>query len=118
MRRIAATAILSAMVATAVQAETFQRIENEQGFVSLVKDRQLKRLGIRLTVDENGTISGRAFGKTVSGAWRWDGGYFCRDLAVGGDHLEFNCQTVQVNGNTLRFISDRGTGAYADLRLD
>lgn len=98
-------------------AESFERVDQKDSFVSLVKDRALTRLGIRLNVDENGKITGRAFGRKVTGQWKWNGGYFCRDLYVGGDELGANCQMVQVNGNTVRFTSDRGEGIYADLRL-
>jgi hypothetical protein len=36
---------------------------------------------------------------------------------LGEDDLGFNCQLVQVNGETLRFTSDQGQGIYADLTL-
>ena len=98
-------------------AESFERVEKRDGFMSLVKDRALTRLGIKLNVSPDGKISGRAFGQKVTGDWKWQGGYFCRDLYVGGDELGANCQLVQVNGNTVRFTSDRGQGIYADLRL-
>lgn len=118
MRALAVVPAIFAALATPALAEGFERINDENGFVSLVKDRELKRLGIRLKVTDDGRIQGNAFGKEVTGAWRWDGGYFCRDLAVGGDSLEFNCQLVQVKGRTVRFTSDKGDGIYADLRLD
>ena len=98
-------------------ADTFERVEKKDGFLSIVKGRTLTRLGIRLNVTENGKITGRAFGRKVTGDWKWREGYFCRDLFVGGDELGANCQMVQVHGNTLRFTSDRGTGQFADLRV-
>jgi hypothetical protein len=98
-------------------AESFERIEGRDSFLSLVKDRALTRLGIRLQVTHDGQIKGRAFGREVSGDWKWQSGYFCRDLYVGGDELGANCQLVQVNGNTIRFTSDQGQGEYADLRI-
>ena len=101
----------------AAQADAFERVEKKDSFVSLIKNRALTRLGIRLQVLEDGQISGRAFGRKVTGDWNWKGGYFCRDLYVGGDELGANCQMVQVRGNTIRFTSDRGAGEYADLRL-
>lgn len=118
MRKLAVIPALLVALATPAAAESFQRIEDKTGFVSLVKDRELRRLGIRLKVSDDGRIQGKAFGKDVTGEWRWDGGYFCRDLAVDGDPLEFNCQLVQVNGRTVRFTSDRGEGIYADLKID
>lgn len=118
MRNLAISSLVLALLAQPAFAEEFERIEDERGFLSVVKDRELKRLGIRLKVTDDGRILGKAFGRPVSGAWRWDGGYFCRDLEVGGEQLDFNCQLVQVNGRTVRFTSDRGEGIYADLRVD
>lgn len=110
---------LTLIAATPVFAEGFERIEQRDGFLSLVQNKDLTRFGIRLTVKNDGSIEGRAFGREVTGDWRWDGGFFCRDLYLAGDPLDANnCQVVQVRGETLRFTSDRGTGDYADLRLD
>lgn len=115
--RLAILTVIAALVAGPAAAE-FKRVTDRNNFVSLVKDRNLTRLGIRLNVTDNGKIAGRAFGQKVSGAWNWSSGYFCRDLYVNGDVLDGqNCQTVEVRGNTLRFTSDKGTGDYADLRI-
>lgn len=98
-------------------AESSARIEARDDFVSLVSGRALTRFGISLKVMPDGAIEGRAFGRKVTGAWRWDGGFFCRDLAFGDEPLEPNCQVVERRGETLRFIADRGAGEHADLRL-
>lgn len=111
-------AIAVAIVLAGPALADFQRVEARDGFLSLVRDRDLTRLGIRLQVTEDGRIRGKAFGQDVAGGWQWNGGYFCRDLYLGGNMLDGpNCQTVEVRGNTLRFTSDRGTGDSADLRL-
>jgi len=117
MRRTA-LALVATLTALPAAAADFQRVQDRDNFVSLVKDRALTRFGIRLRVSQNGEITGRAFGKDISGDWTWDRGFFCRDLFADGDVLDIeNCQTVQVRGNTLRFTSDRGQGDSADLRL-
>ncbi|MGP1356096.1 dihydrodipicolinate reductase [Roseicyclus sp.] len=113
---VAATCACLAGADTA-QAEAFAVVASEDTFVSLVEGRELRRFGIRLTVMPNGRIEGRAFGTPVTGQWDWDGGFFCRDLFWGNEDLGFNCQLVQVNGETLRFTTDQGTGIYADLTL-
>jgi hypothetical protein len=109
----------TALIATAdiAAAEAFNVVASRDSFVSLVQGRELRRFGIRLTVTPDGTIQGRAFGTPVTGQWNWNDGYFCRDLFFGEDDLGFNCQLVQVNGETLRFTSDQGQGIYADLTL-
>lgn len=105
-----------ATVGTAA-AEAFNVVSSRDTFVSLVQGRELRRFGIRLTVTPEGEIVGRAFGTPVTGQWDWENGYFCRDLFYGEEDLGFNCQLVQVNGETLRFTTDQGQGIYADLTL-
>jgi hypothetical protein len=112
----AATCACLASTDTA-RAEAFAVVASEDTFVSLVEGRELRRFGIRLTVMPDGRIEGRAFGTPVTGQWDWESGFFCRDLFWGNEDLGYNCQLVQVNGETLRFTTDQGTGIYADLTL-
>jgi hypothetical protein len=118
-RALAIAAAIVTMLASpvAIAAQPFDVVQSRDTFVSLVQGKELRRFGIRLTVTPDGTIQGRAFGTPVTGQWAWDNGYFCRDLFLGEDDLGFNCQLVQVNGETLRFTSDQGQGIYADLTL-
>jgi hypothetical protein len=99
-------------------AEQFQPVRDQSTFLEVVEGRDLTRFGIRVEVSPSGEIRGRAFGSPVTGAWRWQDGYFCRDLFWGDRDLGPNCQEVRVNGNRVRFISDRGEGIYADLRVE
>ena len=99
------------------QAEEFRVVDSDTRFVALIEGRELRRLGIRLTVTPTGEIQGRAFGGPVTGQWRWENGYFCRDLFWNDTDLGYNCQLVQENGPTLRFTSDQGAGMFADLTL-
>jgi len=100
------------------QAEEFRVVDSDTRFVALIEGRELRRLGIRLTVTPTGEIQGRAFGGPVTGQWRWENGYFCRDLFWNDTDLGYNCQLVQENGPTLRFTSDQGAGMFADLTLE
>jgi hypothetical protein len=99
-------------------AEGFRVVDSDTRFVTLIEGRELRRLGIRLTVTPSGEIQGRAFGGPVRGNWRWENGYFCRDLFWNDTDLGYNCQLVQENGATLRFTSDQGAGMFADLTLE
>ena len=108
----------AALLAAPGYAETFRAVKDESTFRSLVDGRALTRLGIRLNVTPEGQIVGKAFGRKVTGAWTWsEDGYFCRDLYYGKKDMGPNCQLVQVQGETLRFTSDRGEGIFADLYL-
>jgi hypothetical protein len=113
-----ALAAASLIAAETAAAESFQPLRDQRAFVGLVQGRDLTRFGIRLEVTPAGEIKGSAFGTPVTGQWRWQDGYFCRDLYWGERDLGPNCQEVQVNGETLRFISDRGEGMFADLSLE
>ncbi|MEM7731280.1 MAG: dihydrodipicolinate reductase [Pseudomonadota bacterium] len=99
------------------KADGFEQIQSKSTFVSLMNGRELTRFGINLVVTPDGRIDGRAFGRDVRGAWRWQGGYFCRDLFWGQRNLGPNCQMVKLQGRTIRFISDKGAGEFADLQL-
>lgn len=99
-------------------ANGFRMLDDRSEFLSAVEGRQLKRFGIALDVTPAGEIRGEAFGRPVTGAWQWRDGYFCRSLYWGRRDLGPNCQAVLLDGRTIRFVSDRGVGQFADLRLD
>ena len=115
MRNILMSLVLLAAPVGA-QAE-FSPVTERSQFLSLIEDRDLTRFGITVEVTTDGQIKGRAFGRNVSGAWKWNGDYFCRNLYWGSMDLGANCQAVRRKGETLRFISDQGTGRQADLYL-
>ena len=115
--RVVLSVLLILGLAIPAMAEGFAPVTKRDRFVSLIEGRDLTRFGITLNVTSDGQIKGRAFGRDVTGAWRWNGDYFCRDLYWGSMDLGPNCQAVRVQGNTLRFISDQGAGQFADLSL-
>jgi hypothetical protein len=108
---------LVATLASPAMADGFTRVSDRGAFVNLVGGKSLTSLGVSLTVSSSGSISGRAFGSSVSGAWTWNNGYFCRTLKAGDRVFARNCQLVQQKGNRIRFIADKGTGDTADLRI-
>lgn len=114
-------AFLSATLITFVLPQMamadLKRVEDKAEFVDLVEGKTLLRPMVRLTVKPDGKITGRGVAWDVTGSWKWNDGYFCRDLNWGGDDLGFNCQTVLADGSSMRFISDQGAGASADFRL-
>lgn len=115
--RAAVLSLFSALLATPAAAETFDQIKDRDQFISVVEGRDLTRFGISVEVTPDGDIKGSAFGRDVTGAWKWDGSYFCRDLYWGQRNLGTNCQSVERDGNTVRFTSDQGQGRSADLYL-
>ena len=117
MNRFACAILASAkMLPTAATADV-QRVTSKGEFVQLVQGRTLSTLGVKLSVSPEGRISGRAWGRDVSGSWRWQDSYFCREMTFGDKPVEADCQVVEHDGDALRFIADRGTGKQANLRL-
>jgi hypothetical protein len=110
-------ALFLAFLATPATAEDYARVTDRGAFVNLVSGKNLTSLGVSLSVSPSGNISGRAFGSTVTGAWTWTGGYFCRTLKAGDKVFARNCQLVQQKAGRIRFIADKGTGSTADLRI-
>jgi hypothetical protein len=112
-----AVAALAAILALPVAADTtLRRVETRAAFLDLVRDRQLTRLGVSLEVRGDGEIAGRVLGREVRGTWEWRDGFFCRDF-MGEDLLGYDCQTVELRGDRLRFTAGEGTGETLDLRL-
>lgn len=107
----------AAVFADVPAALAFTKIDRAEEFVAAIGGKRLTRTGIQLTVSAGGEITGRAFGRPVSGDWTWRDGYFCRDLYWGNRELGYNCQMVQKDGTALRFTSDKGEGMFADLWL-
>jgi hypothetical protein len=120
MKRITtslAAAICAVAVSTPLAAVAFEKVSNKSDFMNIVEGKDLRLTGIKLNVMSDGEIVGRAFGAEVSGEWQWQGEYFCRTLYWGKRDLGQNCQEVSVQGDKIRFKSDRGAGRYADLTL-
>ena len=92
-------------------------VNKKQRFVDLLTGKILRRPLIRLQVSANGTISGAGAFQKVTGKWIWQNGYFCRSLYWGGSDLPYNCQQVIIDGDSLRFTSDHGTGDSAAFKL-
>lgn len=119
MRPLTSTtlALTAALIAAPAAGQAFEKIETRDRFIEATSGRDMTRFGISVAVTPTGDIRGRAFGYPVTGAWQWQDGFFCRDLFWGQDNLGANCQAVRISGNTIRFISDQGTGRSADLTL-
>lgn len=116
MKAIFGGLVLAALAAAPAAAE-FMPVRDGKTFSGLVAGRELTRFGVRLTLTPKGDITGRAFGRQVTGAWAWKDGYFCREMAWGSTEFAYNCQTVAREGAALRFTADKGQGDVADLTL-
>lgn len=118
MRHMIVALIVFSSLGAATAAQAFNRVTSADDFLGLVQGKRLTRLGITLVVSRDGSISGRAFGRDVTGDWDWSSdGYFCREMNFGQRLIPRNCQEVLINGTTIRFIADEGAGDRADLQI-
>ena len=104
--------------AKAFSDEKFNKISSETYFLEIVAGYNLVRPLIKLVVQNDGSISGKAAFRSVHGKWFWDNELFCRTLFWGKRDLGLNCQLVEHNDKIVRFTADEGTGAFADFTIE
>jgi hypothetical protein len=112
--------VLALVAGLPARAEEFRPVKELEAFLSLTSGRTLRMplYGLSLTLSPDGVISGKALGWGITGRWRWEDGFFCRDMDWSGMAIPFNCQLVEARGETeLRFTVDRGAGESASFKL-
>ena len=111
--------LLSVLIISPVSASAFERVTEKGAFLTLISGKSLSNrlYGVTLQVTSDGSIAGDALGWDITGAWNWQNGYFCRDMAWGGDPIGYNCQLVEAKGSEMRFTSDQGAGDSASFKL-
>jgi hypothetical protein len=116
----AITTILMLSTPFAATANEFEPVKEKDTFLSLIENRELRIAiyNLSLNVLPDGKIKGSALGWDITGSWRWQDGYFCREMDWSGMPIEFDCQLVEANGDErLRFTVDKGTGDSATFKL-
>ena len=103
MRALLALSI--SLAAAPLAAPAFETITDRDTFLAAVEGRALRigLLGISLT---------------VTGAWTWEGGLFCRHMTWGDRPIGHNCQKVEIDGARIRFTVDAGAGQSAVFTID
>ena len=117
MRQLLFYLLLSISFHANVAFAEFLVIYQREQFIEAISGRELKRPLIKLSVSETGGIDGSALTTPLRGSWKWQDGYFCRDLFWGKRDLGYNCQQVSVKDKKIRFTSDQGQGNFADFTL-
>ena len=102
----------------ALSADKFHKISDKDVFLEIVEGTTLVRPLIKLVVQNDGLISGKAAFLSVNGNWFWDNELFCLTLFWGERDLGLNCQLVEYSGEILRFTADEGAGAFADFTIE
>jgi len=97
--------LLAAGTPAAARAESLTRITDRATFLADVAEHELSLLAVRIRATRDGLISGRAFGKPVSGRWYWSGMDFCSTLVHGGQTVSQGCQPVYRSPRRVHFAS-------------
>jgi hypothetical protein len=108
------------MLAGPSAANEFEPVRDKSRFLSLVEGRELRLnlFRIRIELKPDGQIQGSALGWDLNGKWKWQDGYFCRDMDWSGYAIPFNCQLVEARGaDEIRFTVDQGKGDSASFKL-
>lgn len=107
-----------AMVA-ATPLYAMEAISDRSTFMDALDGRELRigLYGLSLKVTDDGRIAGSALGRTVTGDWSWQDGYFCREIMWGDREIPYNCQLVEAQSDKMRFTTDRGAGDSASFSL-
>lgn len=110
---------LGLSLAASAAVADYVPVTDEATFLQLVEGRELRHrfYPITLSVLPDGQVSGSAVGWGVEGTWRWEDGFFCRELFWGGDPIPYNCQLVEIDEDVIRFTVDQGAGQAAAFRL-
>ena len=124
MIRLFVSIIFGLVISAGAATAEYAAVEDRNEFMRIVGGRTLvlTRPGITrpiaIQVQRNGSLTGEARGYELNGAWQWTDGRFCRQMDWGGFNVRFSCQAVSKNGDTLKFVSDRGLfrTAYFELQ--
>ena len=116
MKQLVTALVLSLIATSATSQET---LTQRAKFVKAVTGHilEIRILRVQLEVLDSGTITGKAFGRGVTGTWKWKDGFFCRSMTWGDRELAYNCQQVATDGTSLIFTSDQGSGRSAKFAL-
>ena len=109
---------LTLLTLAALPVAAQERISTRAAFLDRVAGQELSRLGISVRATPGGAIAGRALGQDVTGMWDWSGSFFCRTLSWGSRSWARDCQAVQVDGDRVYFIGDKGRGQSVWLTLN
>ena len=96
-----------------------QRILDLETFEREVVRRQLERAitDARIVIEPNGTLSGSAGNKEISGKWDFRNGHFCRSFLVGSILGQEDCGPFYYDDNGITYIRQKSRGERVKFRF-
>ena len=113
LKTVGAITIMT-IAGTAAQAENFKRIKKQEQFLELVAGKTLLGSGGHVTINADGTSTGKFEPGAYSAKWEWKGRYMCRTGKLGDREIPYDCQKVEYDGKVMRFTREKGKGRVSD----
>ncbi len=120
MKILISTAIAVALLSTtAATAQSFKRVTKEADFQAIFVGKNLSFPGGTAVIHANGKTDGKLDKKgKYHGVWAWQKRFYCRNLVIGGKETGTDCQKVEFNGTSARFIREKGKGRVTEITIN
>jgi hypothetical protein len=96
---------------------TYGRITTEADFRATAAGKSITNGNTSIAINRNGTITGSTNGAPIKGIWKWQEGYWCRQITEPAVS-EVDCQLWEVRGRELTITRARGTGERISFLID
>jgi hypothetical protein len=95
-----------------------EKISTKQAFLEKVAGRKHVNGSAWVIVSADGTVEGVGpKGGPISGDWSWEGDFYCRTIVFDGEPMLKDYQAVSLDGNTVTYTRDKGTGVSLSWTL-
>ncbi|MEM1235851.1 MAG: hypothetical protein AAGI10_02695 [Pseudomonadota bacterium] len=118
-------AIISACSDTATQTSpngpAFVPVTDAAAFNASLVDQRFEGIEqpeVWFQFNSDGTMVGNLRRGTVTGTWEFEDGYWCREFEAGGTASPYDCQTVELADDLVRFTRNRGQGDAGVYKLN
>jgi hypothetical protein len=107
-------AAIIAIVGTAAHAGNYKRVKKQDQFLELVNGKTILGSGGQVTINADGTSTGKFEPGAYSAKWEWKGKYMCRSGKLGDREIPYDCQKVEYDGEKMRFTRNKGKGKASE----
>lgn len=110
IKTLSAVTLSASLLAAPVLAGDFKRITTEAEYMQKIVGKKLVTGKDFVKIEKNGKMKGKFGGAKLVGAWKWQQGYWCRTIRLGGKDRGSDCQVVMVSDTQMYSIRKQGKG--------
>ena len=116
---LSAALVIASISAAPAFADKWKTIRTEADFRSQVVDKKVTWNGNWGIINADGTAEGKLQKQgAYEGNWVWSGRFYCRNFVIGGKATGTNCAKVEISGDKVRFLNDKGKGRVTEAVFD